>query len=97
MKQEIIRCFHKKMLDTQPLKEVDLKKNIQSYCPVPTPFTLAERKYIYFYNPYTLKTNTNKFIKFDDSAPDYTEDSGWNKLRGFFYEADDKLFLFVIN
>ena len=66
MKLEIIKCVRTRMLETLPLRETNLWESIKRMIPCPMPATPSERKYVYFYNPYSYQINTDKYMKYDE-------------------------------
>jgi hypothetical protein len=103
MKQEIIKCVHTRLYETMPLRETNLWESIKRMIPCPMPATAIERKYVYFYNPYSYEINTEKYMTYLDNSYNLNElrrtdeNPGWDKIRCFLKDADEKVFLFAIN
>jgi len=64
MKQEILKLIAMKMAGRKPLKDYDLSKAIAKM--VPVPHYSLNKKYAYFYDPYSQACNIKKFMTFDE-------------------------------
>jgi hypothetical protein len=104
MKQEILRMIAMKMSSKKPFRERDLKKAIEKMAPVPQ-YSL-QKKYAYFYDPYSQVCNTKKFMTFSDTGSEdfepvnnekLRESSGWRYIHNFITHNDERVYLFVVN